>query len=71
MYVGRYVYVHVCMYACMYGTAQRQLDTHTHAAGQTLSAEDYIMRSIFQRAPIMFVPTLGKLSRVCTHKRYT
>ena len=51
-----------------YGTAQRQLDTRTHAAGWILSGEDYIMRSIFEQAPVMFAPASGQLSGVCTHE---
>ena len=54
----------------MYGTAQRQLDTRTSVAGWILSGEDYIMRSIFERAPVTFVPVSGKLSGVCTRKHY-
>ena len=53
-----------------YSTAQRQLDTHMHAAGWTLSGEDYIMRAIFERVPITFMPTSGKLSGVCTREHY-
>ena len=53
-----------------YSTAQRQLDTHTCAAGWILSGEDYIMSSIFEQVPVMFVPASGKLSGMCTHKHY-
>ena len=55
----------------MYSIAQRQLDTHTRAADRILLGEDYIMCSIFERAPLMFVPASGKLSDVCTCERYT
>ena len=54
----------------IYGTAQRQLDTHRLAAGWILLGEDYIMRSIFEQAPVTFVPTSGKLSGMCTHEHY-
>ena len=53
-----------------YGTAQRQFDTRSHAAGRILSGEDYIMFSISERAPVTFVPTSGNLSGICTHKHY-
>ena len=49
-----------------YGTAQRQLDTCKHAAAWNFSCEDYIMRSIFEWAPVTFVLTSGKLSGMCT-----
>ena len=49
-----------------YGTAQRQLDTCKHAAAWNFSYEDYIMHSIFERAPVTFVPTSGKSSGMCT-----
>ena len=58
-------------WASIYGIAQRQLDTRTRATGWTLSGEDYIMHSIFERAPVTFVHTSDKLSGVCTHKCYT
>ena len=54
-----------------YGTAQRQLDTRMCAAGRILSGEDYIMHSIFEQAPVTFMPASGKLSGMCTRKRYT
>ena len=53
-----------------YGTAQRQLDTRMHAAGWILSDEGYIMRLIFEREPITFMPASGKLSGMCTCKCY-
>ena len=54
----------------MYGTAQRQFDTHTHAAGWILSGEDYIMCSIFEWPSVMFMPASGKLSGMCTCEHY-
>ena len=50
-----------------YGTAQRQLDTHMRAAA--CSGEDYIMRSIFEWVPVMFVPASGKSSGMYTCER--
>ena len=32
--------------------------------------KDYIMRSIFEQAPVTFVPASGKLSGVCTREHY-
>ena len=52
-----------------YGTAQRQLDTYTHAAGWILSDEDYVMHSVFERVLVTFVSVSGKLSGVCNRKR--
>ena len=49
-----------------YGTAQRQLDTCMCATAWNFSCEDYIMRSIFERVPITFVPASGILFGVCT-----
>ena len=53
----------------LYGTAQRKLDTRTHAAA--CSCEDYVTHSIFEWTTIMFVPASGKLSGICTCKRCT
>ena len=55
-------------YTC--STTQRQLDARTCAAGWILLGEDYIMCSIFERAPVTFMPVSGKLSGVCTHGYY-
>ena len=56
--------------ATIYSTAQRQLDTRMRAAGWVLAGEDYIMRSIFERMPVMFMPASGILSGLCTRKHY-
>ena len=66
---NRFIKVHALVHYS-YGTAQRQLDTHIRAAGWVLLGEDYIMRSIFERAPVTFVSASGKLSGMCTHKHY-
>ena len=58
-------------YLCQNGTAQRQLDNHTRAADWILSGEDYIMSSIFEQAPVSFMPASGKSLGMCTCKRYT
>ena len=63
----------VCMhtYMCVtYSTAQRQLDTRTHAEGWILLGEDYIIGLIFEWAPITFMPVLGKLSCMCIREHY-
>ena len=52
----------------IYGTAQRQLDTHTCAAAWNFSCKDCIMRSIFEWAPITIGPISGKSSGMCTCK---
>ena len=54
-----------------YGTAQRQIDFRMCVEGWILLGEDYIMCSIFQQVPIMFVLASGKLSGLCTCKRST
>ena len=41
-----------------------------HAADWILLGKDYIMRSIFEWAPIMFVPASGKLSGMYTCEHY-
>ena len=56
--------------AILCGTAQRQLDTRTRAAGWILSGEDYIMRSMFEWASITFVPASGKFFGMCTCEHY-
>ena len=33
-----------------------------------MTGENYIMHSIFEWAPVMFVPTSGKLSGMCTRE---
>ena len=54
----------------MYGTAQKQLDTHTCTASWTLLGEDYIMCSIFEWAPITLVLVSNYLSGMCTCEQY-
>ena len=67
----RRVVIVLAYFSChTYGTAQRQLDTHTRAAGWTLLGEDYIMHSIFKWTPVMYVPASGELSGVCTCEHY-
>ena len=39
------------------------------AEAENFSCEDYIMRSIFERVPVTFVPTSGKLLGMCARKR--
>ena len=51
-------------------TAQRQTDTHTHAASWILLGEAYIMHSIFEWAPVTFVPASRKLCGMCTREHY-
>ena len=43
-----------------YGSAQKQLDTRMHVTAWNFSCEDYIMGSLFEQAPVTFVPVSGK-----------
>ena len=66
-----FLIVEINIYYYNYSTAQWQLDTHKHAAGLILSGIGYIMRSIFKRAPVMFMPSSGKSLGIFSHECYT